>query len=87
MLDNVNNLIYLHKNKHREITNNNNKNVYLCIDENKAVFLDFEKHSIVAKNNEDSLYAKKKKIISLMDKHNKEMISKIYEFNEKIDCI
>ncbi len=86
MLDNVKNLIYLHKNKHRKITNNKNKNVYLCIDENKAVFLDFEKHSIVAKNNEDSLYAKKKKIISLMDKHNKEMISKIYEFNEKIDC-
>ena len=85
-LDNVDNLIYLHKTVHSKITNNKNKNLYLYINELVANFCDFEANQICSTNGSDSLYSEEKKIIKKMDKHNKLMIKKIYEFENKINC-
>ncbi len=85
-LDNVNNLIYLHKEKHREITNNKNKNVYLCINQIISEFYDFETNSIKAKNESESLYSKDIKLLKRLVKHNRQLLKKIYEFEKEIEC-
>jgi len=85
-LDNVDNLIYLEKNKHLEITRKRNKNVYLEINPEKSAFCDFEKDIIMANNKIESLYSEEKRILKRMDNHNKKMLKKIYEFDKKIDC-
>ncbi len=85
-LDNVDNLIYLEKNKHKEITRKKNKNVYLNINTAISKFCDFNKDVIVAYNNRESLYAEEEKIVKRMKKHNKNMLRKIYGFDKKIDC-
>lgn len=86
LLDNVHNLIYLHKDKHSEITRKGNANVYLSIDEIKANFCNFNSNKIQAINTEDALYSTDKDIIQKLETHNRKAISAIYEFNQKISC-
>ncbi len=86
-LDNVINLIYLHKDKHSEITRNKNKNVYIEINENIAFFCAlYEKNVISTKNGRDSIYSKNKKIINKINMHNKKLLLKIFEFDVKMNC-
>ncbi len=86
LLDNVYNLIYLHKNKHLEITKQKNTHVYLSINELMAKFCDFDSAKIQANNGNDALYSKDNSILQKLEIHNKEAINEIYEFNQKIQC-
>ncbi len=85
-LDNVKNLIYLHKDKHKEITVKNNKNVYLFINKNEVIFCDFELNKICSKNNFDSLYSSKDSITKMLDEYNKMMLKKIYDYDYTLNC-
>ncbi len=86
LLDNVYNLIYLHKDKHLEITKKNNTNVYLSINETKANFCNFDSDKIQAINNSEALYSTDDCIIQKLKTHNRNAISTIYEFNQQISC-
>lgn len=86
LLDNVYNLIYLHKDKHLEITKKKNTHVYLSINEVIAKFCDFDSTKIQAGNGIDALYSKNNKILQELEIHNKKAINEIYEFKKKIQC-
>lgn len=86
LLDNVYNLIYLHKDKHLEITKKKNTHVYLSINETIVKFCDFNSAKIQANNEGDALYSKNNNILQKLEIHNKKTIDKIYEFNQKIQC-
>jgi len=86
LIDNVKNLIYLSKNKHKEITKNNDANVYLCINPEKILLFDFNKNFISAQNKIDAIYSKNRRIINSLKLHNKKLIKQIYDFNNKIKC-
>lgn len=86
LLDNVYNLIYLHKDKHLEITKKKNAHVYLSINETIAKFCDFDSEKIQANNGGDALYSKNNSILQKLEIHNKKAINEIYEFNQKIQC-
>jgi hypothetical protein len=70
LLDDVYNLIYLHKDKHLEITKKNNANVYLSIDEARAIFCNFDSDKIQAINNSEALYSTDDSIIQKLKTHN-----------------
>lgn len=86
LLDNVYNLIYLHKVKHLEITKKKNTHVYLSINPTVANFCDFDSTKIQATNMLDAFYSTDKTIIQKLEKHNRKAIDAIYEFNQKISC-
>lgn len=86
LLDHVYNLIYLHKDKHLEITKQKNTHVYLSINETIAKFCDFDSTKIQANNDSDALYSKNHDILQNLETHNKKAINEIYEFNQKIQC-
>ncbi len=86
MLDNVHNLIYLHKNKHLEITKKKNIHVYLSINPTIAKFCDFDSTKIQANNGINSLYSTNNTVLQKLEYHNKKAIKAIYEFNQKIQC-
>ena len=86
LLDNVYNLIYLHKNKHLEITKKKNTHVYLSINRTTAKFCDFDSIKIQANNGTDALYSTNDIILQKLEVSNKEAINRIYEFNQKIQC-
>lgn len=86
LLDNACNLIYLHKNKHLEITIKKNTHVYLSINKSMAKFCDFSQNRIEARNDSQALYSKDGVVLNRLDKHNKKVISVIYEFDKKIRC-
>lgn len=86
LLDNVYNLIYLHKDKHLEITKQKNSHVYLSINETIAKFCDFDKTKIQANNGINALYSTDKIILQQLESHNKIAINKIYEFSSEIQC-
>ena len=86
LLDNVYNLIYLHKDKHLEITKQQNIHVYLKINETLAKFCDFTSTRIQASNGEDALYSKDNTILQQLETHNKKIINIIYDFDQKIQC-
>lgn len=84
LLDNVYNLIYLHKDKHLEITKQRNTHVYLSINKTIAKFCDFDSAKIQANNGSDALYSKNNSILQKLKTHNKSVINEIYEFNPRI---
>ncbi len=86
LLDDTYNLIYLHKNKHLEITKKKNTHVYLSINETIAKFCDFDSTKIQANNGTDTLYPADSNILQKLEQYNKKAINKIYEFNQKIQC-
>lgn len=86
LLDNVNNLIYLHKNKHLEITKQKNIHVYLSINTTIAKFCDFNSAKIKANNGEEALYLKDNNILQRLEAHNKKAINQIYGFNNTMRC-
>lgn len=85
LLDNVNNLIYLHKDKHLEITKNGT-NIYLSINKVQANFCNFDNDKIQAKNMTDAFYSTDNTIIQNLEEYNRKAIKKIYDFNQKIPC-
>ncbi len=86
MLDNTYNLIYLHKNKHLEITRNKNAHVYLSINETNVNFCNFNENRIQAKNKHEAFYSTEKDILSKLDEYNKKTIKVVYEFDEVVNC-
>jgi hypothetical protein len=86
LLDNVNNMIYLHKDKHLEITKQKNTHVYLSINKVKVNFCNFDSDKIQAINAKNALYSTNKEVIQKLKEHNRLAINTIYEFNQKISC-
>jgi hypothetical protein len=88
LLDNVCNLIYLHRDKHLEITRNKNTHVYLSINKAMVKFCDFDstRIRIQANNGVEALYSTNNSILQKLEVHNKEAINAIYEFNQTIQC-
>ena len=85
IVDDYRNLIYLHKNKHKEISRNRNENLVLSIDPDKAIFSDFDdKNKINAKNDADALYSKKNDKIEKLAKHNTDLLKSIFDFEKYI---
>jgi hypothetical protein len=86
LLDNVYNLIYLHRDKHLEITRNKNPHVYLSINKAMVRFCDFDSTRIQANNGVEALYSTNNSILQKLEVHNKKAINAIYEFNQTIQC-
>ncbi len=80
LIDDYKNLIYLHKNKHKEITRNRDRHVILEIEPNKLQLSDFDNDVIEATNDVDAKYSKKDSILKTMFKHNKALLKSIFEF-------
>jgi len=81
LIDDCKNLVYLHKNKHKVITRNKDKNVILFADELKIKLDDFDGNSIFAHNNKDAKYSKKK--TKIMNNYNGKLLQSIFEFDKK----
>lgn len=86
LIDNVKNLVYLSKSKHKEITKNHDKNAYLCINQKKVALLDFQKNAILAENSKDAFYSEEQKTINQMISHNRKLLKQAYEYDKNIDC-
>lgn len=86
LLDNAHNLIYLHRDKHLEITKKKNTHVYLSINKAMVKFCDFDSTKIQADNGVEALYSTNNSILQKLEVHNKKAINAIYEFNQTIQC-
>lgn len=83
MVDDYRNLIYIHRGKHKEISQNGDRNVVLTIDPNEAIFSDFENtESVKTENNKDALYTKEQKKIEKIAKYNVGLLQSIFEFEQ-----
>lgn len=86
MIDDERNLIYIHKNKHREISQNLSRNIVLYIDKNIAIFEDIyteEQNRIEVSNSgrdRSAYYSTDPKKLAEMGKYNKKLIQ--YFFGE-----
>lgn len=86
MIDDERNLIYIHKNKHREISQNLGRNIVLNIDENTAIFEDInaeEQNRIEVRNSgsdRNVYYSTDPKKLTEMKKYNEKLIQ--YFFGE-----
>ncbi|MCG2700887.1 hypothetical protein L6267_01850 [Candidatus Parcubacteria bacterium] len=80
LIDDCKNLIYLHKNKHKEITKNKDKNIILYADDLKIELKDFDNNSIMA-NNKNAKYSKKK--TKVMNNYNGKLLESIFEFKKQ----
>ena len=84
MVDNHINLIYIHRGRHKRITQNEDKNVVLTIDPNEAIFSDFEEKDIVKTENEkDALYTKETNKIEKIAKYNDGLLKSIFDFEKQ----
>ena len=84
MVDNYINLIYIHRGRHKRITQNGDKNVVLTIDPNEAIFSDFEDKDIVkTENEEDALYTKDTSKIEKIAEYNTGLLKSIFEFEKQ----
>ncbi len=80
LIDDYKNLIYLHKNKHKEITRNRDRHVILEIEPDKLQLSDFDNDVIEAANDVNTKYSKKDSILKIMLKHNKALLKSVFEF-------
>ncbi len=82
LIDDHLNLIYIHKNTHKEFSRNQNKNVVLAIDPNKATFSNIDKtHHIKAINSKDAFYTTEPRKIEKITYHNQGLLKSIFEFD------
>lgn len=86
LIDDKRNLIYLEKNKHKEISKNNHSNVYLGLNSITATFCDFNNNKIIAKNKIDALYSIEQKVINSLIKYNRNLLKTIHNFDNNIQC-
>lgn len=83
MVDNHINLIYIHRGRHKRISQNGDKNVVLTIDPNEAIFSDFENKDIVKTENEkDALYTKNTSKIEKITEYNTGLLKSIFNFEK-----
>lgn len=81
MVDDYRNLIYIHRGKHKAISQNGDRNVVLTIDPNEAIFSDFENQESVKTTNErDALYTKEQSKVEKIAKYNTGLLQSIFEF-------
>ncbi len=82
-VDNHKNLIYIHRERHKRISQNRDKNVVLTIDPDEAIFSDFENKDIVKTDNgKDALYTKKTSKVEQMAEYNVVLLKSIFEFEK-----
>ena len=86
LIDDKRNIIYLEKNKHKEISKNNHSNVYLELNKTIASFCDFNNNKIITKNKTDALYSTAQNIINNLINYNRSLLKNIYNFNNDIQC-
>ncbi len=81
MIDDYRNMIYIYRERHKRISQDEDKNVVLTIDPNKAIFSDFENKDIVKTENEkDALYTKEVIKIEKVASYNVGLLKSIFEF-------
>lgn len=85
LIDDYRNLIYIHRNKHKEVSQDRDKYVVLSITSDEAIFYDFKdkERMVVTKNGKDALYSKKPSIVEKMQQHNVELLNAIFRAYKK----
>lgn len=85
LVDNVKNLLYLAKNKHKQISNANNTHNYLLLTESDATFCDMHtKDKITAINQKDALYSRTTSKIENLLKYNRDLLKIIFDFDKEL---
>lgn len=80
-VDHHKNLIYIHREKHLEISKSRDKNVVLDIDPASATFSDFDKsNAITAKNKQDALYSDDAQKVAKVAAYNAKLLKSIYDY-------
>lgn len=78
-IDNWQNLIYLYKDKHCEITRKKDKHIILSANRTDISFKNFQGDFIIAKNGLDAEYLEN--LVQKMEKYNKSLLKEIYEYD------
>lgn len=83
MVDDYRNLMYLHRGKHKALSQGGEKNIVLTLSPNEAIFSDFDNtESVQTINNTDALYTKEQSKIEKIAKYNVGLLQSIFEFEK-----
>lgn len=84
-IDDYRNLIYIQRDKHREISQSGNKKVVLDISPDKSRFSDFDRVDIVeAENGKNTFYSRDTDKVRKMANYNIKLLKEIFDFDPKI---
>lgn len=82
-IDHHKNLIYIHREKHKQISRNRNNKVVLTMDSKNINFSDFKhQESVDATNDKDALYTKETRKIAIVTNYNQNLLMSIFGYEK-----